>query len=130
MNHTWEPIQSWAQAFVTADCGRAAVKVCPTCGYVICALEASCGECLPHLERDCRPLNPPTCENKGCGRILNEDNRVAILDPPKSMCGLCVVRLILAGDILPHVELELTAGSLHRLLMTQFDALTKILNKN
>ena len=41
MNHAWEPIQTWAQDFVTADCGSAAVKVCPTCGYVICSLGAS-----------------------------------------------------------------------------------------
>ena len=74
MSHVWEPINRSALGMVTADCGSAAAKICPTCGYVICALETLCAECLPHLERECRAVNPPRCEAAGCRRILYEEN--------------------------------------------------------
>ena len=63
MTHPWEAIKPPVIGMAIADCGSAAAKVCPTCGYMICALEAACAECRPHLERECRPLNPPRCEN-------------------------------------------------------------------
>ncbi len=116
MTHAWQPINAPSAGFLVADCGSVAAKICPTCGYAICALEATCDDCLPHLERPCRPLNPTHC---GCGNELTEATRV-VLDGERQMCGLCTVRAILGGDVAPDVWLEMSADALRRLLYTQW----------